>query len=94
MPAYAKAAGAEDESCALTLSQSVEDAIGRGVGGDADFLLRQGAFDIHRQSAVDVRVQVIHHASRERHIHEPTFAVIAVPGKDHIMTKCFHIKCP
>lgn len=59
----------EDEQCGLTLSQSVEGTNGWGIRGDADFLLCQGAFDVHCQSAVYVCVQVIHHSSGERHIH-------------------------
>lgn len=59
----------EDERRGLTLSQSVEGTNGWGIRGDADFLLRHGAFNVHRQSAVYVCVQIIHHSSRERHIH-------------------------
>jgi len=62
----------------LTLSQSVEGAVGGGVGGDADLLLRHGAFDVHRQGAVHVRVQVVHHSGRERDVHQPSFTVVAV----------------
>ena len=59
----------EDERRGLTLSQSVEGTNGWGIRGDADFLLCQGAFNVHRQSAVYVCVQVIYHSSGERHIH-------------------------
>lgn len=59
----------EDEHRSLTLSQRVEGTDGRGICGDADFFLRHGALDIHRQRAVYVCVQVVHHSGRERHIH-------------------------
>lgn len=59
----------KDECGGLTLSQRVEGSDGGGVCGDADLFLRHGALYIHRQSAVYVRVQVIHHSRGERHVH-------------------------
>lgn len=61
----------------LTLSQCVEGTDGGGVGGDADLLLRHGALNVHRQSAVYVGIQVVHHSGGERHVHETSFAVVA-----------------
>lgn len=48
-----------------------------GVGGDADFLVAEGALDVHCKSAVDVCVKVVHHAGGEGHVHKATLAVVA-----------------
>lgn len=74
----------ENTASVRTLGQRVEGPDGGGVGGDADLLLGHGALDVHGERAVDVRVQVVHHAGGERDVHQASFTVVAARREEHM----------